>query len=370
SLCIGEAFEQLGYLYGLKGDYDLSEQYHIKSLGLLQKYGGPRHMATAMNNYAIIYTQRGMITKAIQLYQHAIKVFDTLGMVKEKSKAMNNLADAHRNLGQYQIAKNILNECIKINKREGLLENLQVNYHNLSAVYDSLGDSESSLRFFIQYHYLRDSLIGLATQAKIDAMNLKYDLANKESKLSENELQLQIVSEKIRVKNLIIFFVLFLVIVVLILVFKKIRDQNKSMEISESKIINLTKKNVDKSLEINELQEIAMRFKEMIKPTVDKRSDVPDYKYSTILTDDDWLDFKNYFTSNHPNYVNKLRTAFPAMSEAEERLFLLIKLNHTTKEISAILGITIESVKKTRNRLRKRLDLPATAGLDTFIYEY
>jgi len=44
-------------------------------------------------------------------------------------------------------------------------------------------------------------------------------------------------------------------------------------------------------------------------------------------------------------------------SEAEERLFLFIKLNLTSQEAAAMLRISVDGVKKTRNRLRKRLGL-------------
>ena len=43
--------------------------------------------------------------------------------------------------------------------------------------------------------------------------------------------------------------------------------------------------------------------------------------------------------------------------EAEERLFLFIKLNLTSQEAAAMLRISVDGVKKTRNRLRKRLGL-------------
>lgn len=90
----------------------------------------------------------------------------------------------------------------------------------------------------------------------------------------------------------------------------------------------------------------------------------------SILTSTDWADFKLSFNNNYPDFINRLRTAFPELTESEERLFLLIKLRLNTKEISNVLGISASSVKKTRNRLRKKLPLSIDDKLNTFIHHF
>ncbi|MGB3546814.1 MAG: helix-turn-helix transcriptional regulator [Saprospiraceae bacterium] len=90
----------------------------------------------------------------------------------------------------------------------------------------------------------------------------------------------------------------------------------------------------------------------------------------SILTDLDWQEFKSFFEPKHPGYIFKLRKAFPDLTEAEERLFLLIKTNLTTKEIAALIGISSASVKKTRNRLRKRLSLAEETSLEDYVQEF
>ncbi|MEO6758783.1 MAG: hypothetical protein ABIO24_04955, partial [Saprospiraceae bacterium] len=86
-----------------------------------------------------------------------------------------------------------------------------------------------------------------------------------------------------------------------------------------------------------------------------------------ILTEADWASFKIYFEKAHPGYLLRLRSNYPALSEGEERLFLFIKLNLTTKEAASILGISAESVKKARNRLRKKIELEEEVLLEEFI---
>ncbi len=89
-----------------------------------------------------------------------------------------------------------------------------------------------------------------------------------------------------------------------------------------------------------------------------------------ILTNGDWVSFKTKFKKVYPGYLFRLRTAYPILSEAEERLFLFIKLNLKTKEIAAILGISVDSVKKARFWLRKRIHLNEDVPLDNFIHDF
>ena len=86
-----------------------------------------------------------------------------------------------------------------------------------------------------------------------------------------------------------------------------------------------------------------------------------------ILTDADWSSFKNYFEKAYPGYLIRLRNAHNSITEAEERMFLFIKLNLTNKESAAMLGISTESVKKSRQRLRKRLALEEAVELDDYV---
>lgn len=88
------------------------------------------------------------------------------------------------------------------------------------------------------------------------------------------------------------------------------------------------------------------------------------------MTKSDWAEFKILFEKTYPGYLIKLRSSHPDLSEAEERLFLFIKLKLNTTEAAGILGISVDSVKRTRNRLRKRLELGQEISLENYIQNF
>lgn len=76
---------------------------------------------------------------------------------------------------------------------------------------------------------------------------------------------------------------------------------------------------------------------------------------STLLTNDDWYEFRERFNRVHPHFFEQLRQQFSGISPAEERLLALSKLRVDTRQMSRMLGISPDSIHKTRYRLRKKL---------------
>ncbi|MEO1714122.1 MAG: hypothetical protein AAFU60_12385, partial [Bacteroidota bacterium] len=83
--------------------------------------------------------------------------------------------------------------------------------------------------------------------------------------------------------------------------------------------------------------------------------------------DQDWETFNNIFDQVHPEFYRKLREHYPNLSGAEIRLCALLKLNLEPKEIAHILGISKDSLRVTRHRLRKKMQLPRQDNLSAVI---
>lgn len=76
----------------------------------------------------------------------------------------------------------------------------------------------------------------------------------------------------------------------------------------------------------------------------------------TIITGNDWLKFKDYFEKAYPNYWERLNQKLPKLTQSDERLLTLLKLQLGNKEIAAATGISAESVRVSIHRLRKKVE--------------
>lgn len=91
---------------------------------------------------------------------------------------------------------------------------------------------------------------------------------------------------------------------------------------------------------------------------------------AALRIDKDWSDFRKHFESVHPQFIQRLNQEYPDLTKNEFKLIALLRLNLSSKEISAILGISPDSVKTARYRLRKKLGLNNQDDLFQFLLTY
>lgn len=120
----------------------------------------------------------------------------------------------------------------------------------------------------------------------------------------------------------------------------------------------------EKSELIEQLQEEIVQLRAVSTITDEKTATLDALQNSAILTEDDWNNFKENFEHAYPHFFFHLRTKYPNLTQADIRLMALIKLNMTTKEMAHMLGISPETIRQTRWRIRKKMELPDEISLE------
>lgn len=80
-----------------------------------------------------------------------------------------------------------------------------------------------------------------------------------------------------------------------------------------------------------------------------------------------WEEFKLRFTAVNEDFYKSVTTKYPNLSQSDQKICALIKLNFSSKEMARLLGISVESVHTTRYRLRKKMGLERSVNLEDFI---
>ena len=81
----------------------------------------------------------------------------------------------------------------------------------------------------------------------------------------------------------------------------------------------------------------------------------------------DWNEFSLCFEHVYVGFYKNLKNSFPDLTTHDLRHSALIRLNLTIKEASDVLGVSPESVKIFRLRLRKKLQIESQKNLVEFI---
>jgi len=128
--------------------------------------------------------------------------------------------------------------------------------------------------------------------------------------------------------------------------------------------LKLFTENVIEKTSLIEKLEMQVKGKEV---TSEQHSIISELTQQTILTEQDWYKFRSLFEKIYPGFFIKLKDRFPDITVAEQRMAALTRLHLTTKQIASMLGISLDSVHKSRQRLRQRFQVGAETNLEELV---
>ncbi|MEL6988489.1 MAG: hypothetical protein AAGK97_11755 [Bacteroidota bacterium] len=79
------------------------------------------------------------------------------------------------------------------------------------------------------------------------------------------------------------------------------------------------------------------------------------------------LFFEENITHFNVSFEEKLIKQFPELTKGEREMCKLIRMNKSNKDIMNLKGVTSSSVRSTRYRIRKKLDLTKGEELERFL---
>ncbi|HNR06914.1 MAG TPA: hypothetical protein PKM27_06320 [Saprospiraceae bacterium] len=156
-------------------------------------------------------------------------------------------------------------------------------------------------------------------------------------------------------------------------------EQNRALLEEQNKALEENKSRLQESLAFSQNQltgyALSMAQKNDLLLQLKSSLEKPDASHHQALRlvdqgigeDDIWKRFHHHFEQLHPEVVRRLENLYPELSASDLRLFALLKLKITTKEIADLLGISPESANTARYRLRKRLGLNEGEDLQQFV---
>ena len=237
-------------------------------------------------------------------------------------------------------------------------------YPELSKLFTAMGNRELALVYLDSAVTIKDSLALEFSKLQVSRVQQKLEreqyLAELEELESERELKL------FQRNGLIVVVVLLIIIVMLVFRALQSRYRVKQLElekaeeelrIASDQLSVFTKHLAEKNQQIEKLSENADESVEALS----------ELQKITILTTEDWAYFKQLFEKVHVGYLSRLSEKLPNLSPAETRFIALSKLELSSKEMAAVLGVGQAAIRQYRLRLRKRLDISDQKELQDFI---
>ncbi|MBK6995168.1 MAG: tetratricopeptide repeat protein [Lewinellaceae bacterium] len=358
--------EQIAAMYIRLEDFKQARNYFDLAIPLIEKYGDEVSLAASLNNLGLFYFHQARYVEAMPYFRRSEALYRKNEKHKEEAQALNNQAAALINLQQYKEAINVYDQCLHLNTEFKQYDNIITNYSGLANLYEDSGDLTKALEYLNKYYNLRDSLIGAKTQKDIAELERKYASQQKEMEIQKSQTAL--VASKHAFERLSWIFTI-LIISGLFGVWRwrvqtlQMKHQQKE---NERNLIEMTRILLDKNSLLASFEELMSESDSQNDPS-EFTSDFEDNLLNQrVLTNEDWESFKSYFEKSIRVTCTVCAWLSPA-SAAQRKGYSFSSTNLTNREAAAILGISVQSVKKTRNRLRHRLELGQETELEVFI---
>jgi len=366
----------MGLAFHRLEQYDSAFIYYKRGLAAAEKVNNAAWEGIFSGNMAQIYFAQEKYTTALPLFELDYKTSNGLGYYDNAANSLQWAARTSLALGKTDTALKQVREVFALLEKWPSPNYLQNAYFTSAEIFKTLKNNDSSFYYSGLYNKLHDSLEKVIYQSSVSISKLRLD--DEKNRYTILNLQREKQAET-QQRNLIIAAIVFLAAVVLFVINRqrlklKYRQQlaeqeklriEQEMESARAQLQMFTQNIVEKTNLIEQLEQQVQHK----TASAENQQLISELGNQTILTEEDWSKFNTLFEKIFPLFFQRLKNISPDITMAEQRLAALTRLQLTTKQMATVLGISPNSVNKTKQRLRLRFELEPERSIEKFISE-
>lgn len=381
-------YSKIATIFIKQGKFDAAEDFLRRSMKIHDQQQFHYGRMEVFNRFGLLKFAQKDYPKAVSNLNQSLKISKAINDVEGKAKTLLDLAKVQLELNQLSTAEASLQEALLYAREISSHKWLNEIYDNLQLLNRNKGDLNKAIYYYDQYIQERDSIFNEETVNNISRLEAQLATVEQEKQINAKEQQIVILEQQAKLQQsriVILIVIIFLTVTIAFLIVKgrqaiAKRREEKAEEIAErakqevefknrelsSYTVNFVRKNRLFEDLIESIQEIKKRSTSEVNKDL---TSIEKTVKKHIQVDQDWEDFKLRFENMHQGFFDKLHEKFPSLTNNDLRLSVLVKMNFSIKELSEMLGISPESVKTARYRLKKKLNLPSEQTLNDFLNE-
>ena len=363
------------------GDYRKAAGYYKRAISLVTDQRNKVIRLYTYQSLAKCYLKLGEFDSLAFWLEEANRYFDELETprMKEYISLYQGYLDLER--GNYLKAEKNADRHLKVSLENEWLDYVSENDQLRYELYKKWGKISLALTYYERHMAYVDSVRESSAIRVFE--DYKIQLETADQRLNILQLERNIQEKNTRLIIIIVGSLMMLIIAIFI-----VHRYRASRRIAILKLENqeIENKKIKEELDRQEQQlsdfTISMMKKNQVISELDEQlSDAIKAKNGNLTqslkkmqrhismernSEESWEQFLKYFGAVHSDFFEKLNKQFEGLSRKELKHCALIKMNMTLKESAGIFGISPESVKVARYRLRKKINIDEKISL----YEY
>ena len=395
-----EVFGRLGHLCEKSQLYDSAFYFQRKALTLVLKENLQEKAAKIFENIGSIYEDQGRYDSAYSYFNKAYELNAKFGQDRAQVEVLNNLGDVLRKTGKFREGLNYSFRTLKMAEKVGDTYQFSGAYNDIAKAYNFLNKNDSAFYYLSVSRNYQGDIYSEESNKQLALLQTLYDTDKKDAEI---EKLTQIHKTDLMLAISVGIGILFVMLIAALIISRqrlkirndqKLHEQNRQVFEVRNQLMEVDLKN--KKLEEENLkQQLELKTRELSNYTLhvirknqllddlhskleamvkDDRRDqkkqikqLSDQISSSLSDDNHWEEFRGIFEQVHQSFFERLQLQCDSLTSNDLRLIALIKMNLTTTDIATLLGISLDSLRVLRHRIRKKLNIQQGDNLSSYI---
>ncbi len=414
-LGVAKAYGWIGHYFEKINVPDTAIKYQHLALELLQPLKGSAvEQAKIMENIGSLHEDAHRYYKALQFFEQAYAIHNKHQIVVQEINNLNNIADIYRKTGQLDTAMVLADKVLGLAKQYNSTYQLRSAYRDKSKLLIKKGQTEAAYVYLDSALLLYSGMYSEENARRIAQLRTLYEHDKNLAIIQSLETE-QVLNNRL---NLSLFIAVLLLVAILVLIYfhyiskqkqqkqllleqekvqsteqellvsdlknTLLREQNLKTELLNSSLLEtqlrneieikgqaltnhtiatIRKNNFMQSLQ-EELKQLRKKDRVEMQKGLTKIMESIHYNFSR---EEEWSEFQRVFEDLHVDFFKNLKKCYPELSSTELKLSALLKLNINSVDAASILGVSQDSLRVARYRLKKKLQLDKQASLSGFL---
>jgi hypothetical protein len=303
-------------------------------------------------NLSCVYKNLGQWDEALKNATTASQMLLEEGDTLRYTTALYNEALINTHFRRFDVAEKLMQKADALTQYMAIPEADRDMYLIKSLFFEQKGDFLNAYKTHQKYHATDSLLTAAAHHEQFAQFEIAYQTKEKEK---ENEALAQ------KIKNQYLTFgIIFLLLAGLAGLFffqrNRLKIKHQILENEQVFAQNTLNNYVQLLSEKTDALDSLRQRIEQQENSSKKEEIIGQLLNSSILTEEQWSDFRQKFERVHQDFFKNLHEAIPDITEGEKRFAALTKLNLSGVQIASMLGISPDSVVKIRYRFRKKIE--------------
>lgn len=400
---LAQTYANIGHIYEKRLDPKLAYRYQKLALANSQAANDVNSLTKIYENLGSIFEDEAQYDSAHFYYQNALTLAQQTHNEIGQIEIINNLGDVFRKTGHYQQGLKLSRDAMQRSQQKGELYQLSAALRDIAKTYRLLNQPDSAYAYLERSRDLVDAIYAAENTRQITLLQTLFDIERKDSEIVQLNAQKRIDFTIIIAAGIVLVLSGILGAVIISRQRLKIRNeqalnqQNQQIFQTQNELMQVELKN--QQLEEENLKgQLDLKSKELTTHTlqiIQKNQVLEELKedLNAILKDDKrdqkkqlrqlvekisqnfsqdkyWADFRTIFDQVHPYFFTQLTQQFPDLTATDLRLIALLKMNISSADVATLLGISSDSLRVSRYRLRKKIGLAEGESLSAYIQRF